>query len=276
MRKRLEEMSVSELLTLLTRTQQQSVLAFARKFAQANQAASRDSGSQNVPLARNKQNVASSSEPKLVSRSRPISSSSVIDKVRNIGNESAHFNASEQVPEWINCVRCGLLIHRNNFQRHLNRAHLGNSAQPAESITRLIDQAERQLRKPRRTAVYKHEKLPQAGSIRRLIDPAKRQLKEPRRTAVYVHKELPEPHKNIQTCRKCKQEFVPGHNHVGFVNVCPECFGIVDPIPLRGAGLVLAGESVPPEPLSLVPTVSIGSGSLLQKKTRKKKRRGQS
>jgi len=40
---------------------------------------------------------------------------------------------------------------------------------------------------------------------------------------ILPEKNLPEPQKAAQVCCKCKQEFVPGPNHVGFVNVCPEC-----------------------------------------------------
>jgi hypothetical protein len=34
---------------------------------------------------------------------------------------------------------------------------------------------------------------------------------------------LPEPWKKLQTCRKCNDEFDPGPNHVGFIDVCPKC-----------------------------------------------------
>jgi hypothetical protein len=35
---------------------------------------------------------------------------------------------------------------------------------------------------------------------------------------------LPERHRSTQVCQKCKCEFVPTPNHVGFINLCPECF----------------------------------------------------
>ncbi len=36
-------------------------------------------------------------------------------------------------------------------------------------------------------------------------------------------KNLPEPRKKLRTCRKCKDVFDPGPNHVGFIDVCPKC-----------------------------------------------------
>ena len=40
---------------------------------------------------------------------------------------------------------------------------------------------------------------------------------------LFQEKNLPEPHRKVQTCRECEHEFVPAPNHVGFINVCPEC-----------------------------------------------------
>ena len=36
-------------------------------------------------------------------------------------------------------------------------------------------------------------------------------------------RDLREQHKRKQICRECKQEFVPGPNHKGYINVCREC-----------------------------------------------------
>jgi DNA-directed RNA polymerase subunit RPC12/RpoP len=36
-------------------------------------------------------------------------------------------------------------------------------------------------------------------------------------------KDLLEPHRRKQICRECNRQFVPGANHVGYINVCPEC-----------------------------------------------------
>lgn len=52
-------------------------------------------------------------------------------------------------------------------------------------------------------------------------------LKNPRwpgsSSASPPEKKLPEPSKTNQICRECGLEFAPSPNHVGFINVCPEC-----------------------------------------------------
>ncbi len=36
-------------------------------------------------------------------------------------------------------------------------------------------------------------------------------------------KDLPEPCRLVQECRFCEEDFVPGPNHVGFIDVCLRC-----------------------------------------------------
>jgi hypothetical protein len=36
-------------------------------------------------------------------------------------------------------------------------------------------------------------------------------------------KNLPEPLRIAQLCRECNCEFVAGPDHIGYINVCPEC-----------------------------------------------------
>ena len=81
----------------------------------------------------------------------------------------------------------------------------------------------------------------------------------------------PSPHKRSQTCRKCDQEFTPGPDHVGFINICVSCFGTVDPTHKQGDGMVVYEEPVEHERVILVPGFSVfrgGGGGKKRKRNR--------